>query len=131
MTGERLGRLEHHEEKKGGKAVLQRGEEAKMRNYCHPARCHRRRGLRWPLLALAVGLAAGVARLPVLADDNADHNLYVDYVAGPWDDWSWDTNRDWKSSEHAFSFEHAAKLSFVKAYGAVRLHYRGADPRGL
>src|SRR5262249_54307591 len=86
---------------------------------------------RWPVVTLALVLAAGSAPLPVMADDNADHNLYVDYVAGPWDDWSFDANREWSSSERAFSFEHAAKLSFSKQWGAVRLHYRGLDPRGF
>jgi hypothetical protein len=86
---------------------------------------------RWRLVALAAALAVGAVGAPVSAEDNADQNLYVDYVAGSWDDWSWDSGRRWNSAERRRSFAGSAKLAFTKAWGAIRLHYRGFDTRAF
>jgi alpha-N-arabinofuranosidase len=91
-----------------------------------PLRC-------WTIAVIAVLLAAlflGVGR-PARAEDNSDQNIYVDYVAGSWDDWSFNADRVWDSTEHVFSFDHAAKLSFTQSFGAIRFHFRGFDTRAF
>src|SRR3712207_3148780 len=77
------------------------------------------------LVALAVSAWVSGIGASARAEDNADQNLYLDYVAGSWDDWSWDTTRKWDPTEHVRSFDRAGKLTFTKAWGAVRLHFRG------
>jgi hypothetical protein len=68
---------------------------------------------------------------PARADDNADQNIYLDYIAGSWDDWSFNANRAWKASDHVHSLNYAGKISFTQAYGALRLHFRGFDTRAF
>jgi len=79
------------------------------------------------LVACVAVLAAG----PAWPEDNADQNIYVDGVVGAWDDWSWDTTRAWNASDNVRSFSAAGKISFAKAWGALRFHYRGVDGRGF
>jgi hypothetical protein len=75
-------------------------------------------------------LALG-ATAPARGEDNADQNIYVDGVVGAWDDWSWDTNRSWSATDTVRSFGAAGKISFSKAWGALRFHYRGVDTKAF
>jgi len=82
------------------------------------------------LIAIGVTLTGALGTIAA-AEDNADQNLYVDYVAGSWDDWSFNANRTWNATEHVRSYDHSGKISFTQAYGAVRLHFRGFDTRAF
>ena len=84
------------------------------------------------LMLLAVTLVcAASAEKPAHADDNADQNIYVDYIAGSWDDWSFNANRVWNATEHVHSYNYSGKMSFTQAYGAIRFHFRGFDTRAF
>src|SRR5260370_28187289 len=82
-------------------------------------------------LAAALVLISFGTRTPVRADDNADQDVYIDYLAGSWDDWSFNAVTVWNATEHVHSFSYAAKLSFTKAYGAIRFHFRGFDTKAF
>lgn len=82
-------------------------------------------------LAVALAAAAGAVQTPVRADDNADQNIYVDYIAGSWDDWSFNAKRSWNATEHVHSYSYSGKMTFTQAYGAVRFHFRGFDTRAF
>lgn len=66
----------------------------------------------WPLLACVAALAA--------ADDNADHEIYVEYPAGVWGDWSWCT-RDTASTTYARSYSRSCRVQ-LGAWTALRFH---------
>jgi alpha-N-arabinofuranosidase len=84
------------------------------------------------LLTLALAMAFwGSLAHPAAAEDNADQNLYLDYVAGSWDDWSFNADRKWDSTEHVRSYDRAGRLSFTQAWGAMRMHFRGFDTRAF
>jgi alpha-L-arabinofuranosidase len=87
------------------------------------------RSLLW--VAVALACAAAAAPTPARADDNADQNIYLDYIAGSWDDWSFNATRVWNATEHVHSFSYSGKMSFTQAFGAVRLHFRGFDTRAF
>lgn len=81
--------------------------------------------LLWTML-----IAAGT-RTPARAEDNANQNLYIDYLAGSWDDWSFNADRKWNATEHVHSFSNSGRISFTQAFGAARLHFRGYDTRAF
>src|SRR5205823_2789676 len=74
-----------------------------------------------------------LGQTPARAEDNADQNIYIDYLAGSWDDWStgFNSTQVWKTTEHVHSYAYSAKLTFTKAYCGVRFHFRGFDTRAF
>jgi alpha-L-arabinofuranosidase len=84
-----------------------------------------------PVSLLASVIVAASVQVPSHAEDNADQNLYVDYLTGSWDNWSFDAQPTWNAVEHVHSFSSAARVSFTKPWGALRLHYRGFDNRSF
>lgn len=85
------------------------------------------RQVRWVLLCAVAIVLVGLPLAPVRGQTPAGENLaiYGDALAGGWDDWSWNTTRDFSNGSPVYGGSHSLAVRFDAAWAGLYLH---ADP---